>query len=54
MLLRPEESAGYSLVGECYVHGLMHGGGAGDTRFKIAGFRYVLRESSKVCLGQCD
>lgn len=25
MLLRPEESGGYSLVGECYLHGLMHG-----------------------------
>jgi hypothetical protein len=25
MLLRPENEGGYSLVGECYLHGLMHG-----------------------------
>jgi hypothetical protein len=25
MLLRPKENSGYSLIGECYLHGLMHG-----------------------------
>lgn len=38
ILLRPEQSGGYSLVGECYLHGLMHGEALEIPRLELQDF----------------